>query len=66
VEQRILREEADRRLLSAFVRGMQGAAGRELRFRGPTDLQKALRVATTVHDALKVEGGGGNWRKYSP
>jgi hypothetical protein len=54
-EQRILREEADRRLLSALRRGMQEPAGRQLRFRRPTDLQEALKVATTVHDALKVE-----------
>jgi hypothetical protein len=57
VEQRILWEEADCRLLSAFVRGTQEPAGRQLRFRGPTDLQEALTVATTVHDALKVQEG---------
>jgi hypothetical protein len=58
VEQRMLRDEADRRLLPVFVRGMQGAAGRQLRFKGATDLQETLRVATTVHDALKLEEGG--------
>jgi hypothetical protein len=52
VEDRMPRGEAKRRLLSAFVRGMEGLAGKELRFRGPTDLAEALRVVTTVYDAV--------------
>jgi hypothetical protein len=54
-EQRILKEEADFRLLTSFMYGMRGEAGRELRIRNPETLDQALSIATVVYNAKKVE-----------
>ena len=55
VEQRILKEEADYRLLTSFIYGMKGEAGRELRIRNPGTLDEALNIATVVYNAKRVE-----------
>ena len=54
-EQRILKEEAEFRLLTSFIYGMKGEAGRELRIRNPETLDQALSVATVVYNARKVD-----------
>jgi hypothetical protein len=54
-EQRVLREEADFRLLTSFIYGMRGEAGRELRFRNPETIEEALSIATVVYNAKKLE-----------
>jgi hypothetical protein len=55
VEQRILKEEAEFRLLTSFIYGMKGEAGRELRYRNPETLDQALNIATVVCNAKKLE-----------
>jgi hypothetical protein len=55
VEQRILKEEAEFRLLTSFIYGMRGEAGRELRYRNPETLEQALNIATVVYNAKKLE-----------
>ncbi|PNF25200.1 hypothetical protein B7P43_G17706 [Cryptotermes secundus] len=53
--QRILKEEAEFRLLTSFVYGMRGEAGRELRIRNPETLDQALNIATVVYNAKQME-----------
>ncbi|PNF21981.1 hypothetical protein B7P43_G17812, partial [Cryptotermes secundus] len=48
-EQRILKEEADFRLLTSFIYGMRGEAGRELRIRNSETLEQGLNMATVVY-----------------
>jgi hypothetical protein len=55
VEQRILKEGAEFRLLTSFIYGMKGEAGRELRYRNPETLDQALNIATVVYNAKKLE-----------
>ncbi|PNF31083.1 hypothetical protein B7P43_G16331 [Cryptotermes secundus] len=52
-EQRILKQEADFRLLTSFIYGMKGEAGRELRIRNPETLDQALNIATVVYNAKR-------------
>jgi hypothetical protein len=54
-ERRILQEEADFRLLTCFIYGMRGEAGRELRIRNTETLDQALSIATVVCNAEKME-----------
>jgi hypothetical protein len=46
VEQRNLKEEAESRLLTSFVHGLRGYAGRGLRFRVPNTVDEALNIAS--------------------
>ncbi|PNF29642.1 hypothetical protein B7P43_G16386 [Cryptotermes secundus] len=54
-EQRILKEEAEFRLLTSFIYGMRGEAGMELRIRNPGTLDQALNIATVVYYAKRME-----------
>jgi hypothetical protein len=60
-EQRILREEADFRLLTSFIYGMRGEAGRELRICNTETIDQALSIATVVYNAKKIES---RYRNY--
>ncbi|PNF15436.1 hypothetical protein B7P43_G18180, partial [Cryptotermes secundus] len=53
-EQRILREEAETRLLTSFVYGLRGETGRELRIRNPDSIEQALAMATVIYNANKT------------
>jgi hypothetical protein len=55
VECATLAEEGRYPLLSALIHGCSGPVGRELRFRAPENLESALRIATTVDSALRLE-----------
>ena len=55
IEQRILREEAESRLLISFVYGLRGEPGHELRIRNPEKLEQALSMATVIYNANKTE-----------
>ena len=55
VEQRILREEAEARLLTSFVYGLRGEPGHELRIRNPETIEQALAMATVIYNANKME-----------
>jgi hypothetical protein len=54
-EQRVLREEAEYRLLTSFIYGLRGEAGRELWICNPETLDQALNMATIIHNAKKME-----------
>jgi hypothetical protein len=55
LEQRILREEADFRLLTSFIHGIRGDPGKELRYRNPSTIEEALNIATVVYNAQNME-----------
>jgi hypothetical protein len=48
-------EEAQRMLLAAFISGLIGNPGQEVRFRMPQTLEDALQIAVTVHEAEAQE-----------
>ncbi|PNF39365.1 hypothetical protein B7P43_G17748 [Cryptotermes secundus] len=54
-EQRILREDAETRLLTIFVYGLRGETGHELRIRNPDSIEQALAMATVIYNANKME-----------
>jgi hypothetical protein len=55
IEQRILKKEADCRLLTSFMHGIKGETGHELRIRNPKTIEQALSIATVVYNAKRVE-----------
>lgn len=55
VEQKILADEAKFRLLSAFIHGMRGEAGKQLRFSMPGTVEEALRISEVIHRAVEME-----------
>jgi hypothetical protein len=46
---------ADRMLLAAFISGLTGNTGQQVRFRMPRSLEEALQIAVTVHEAEAEE-----------
>jgi hypothetical protein len=55
VEQRILKEEAEFRLLTSFIHGSRGDVGKELKYRSPSTIDEALNIATIVYNAGKLD-----------
>lgn len=55
VEQAVINQEADRRLLAAFIQGLYGAPGRHLRMQMPENIDKALNMAIVATNAEKEE-----------
>lgn len=51
VEQKVIDEEAERRLLAAYINGLQGVVGQQVRYRLPNTMQEAVQIATTVASA---------------
>jgi hypothetical protein len=51
--QRIINEEAERRLVAAYINGLGGVVGQQVRFRMPLSLEDAVQVAVIVSN---VEG----------
>jgi hypothetical protein len=54
-EQRAHQENADRIMLAAFVAGLAGETGKQVRICNPRTLDDALNVATAVQEALRQE-----------
>jgi hypothetical protein len=54
-EQRILKEEAESRLLTSFIHGLRGYAGRELRFRVPNTVDEVLNIAMEIYNMEELE-----------
>jgi len=55
VEQAVINQEADRRLLAAFINGLTGAPGRHVRMQMPDNIDKALNMALVATNAEKEE-----------
>jgi hypothetical protein len=52
--ERIINEEAERRLVAAYINGLAGIVGQQVRFRMPHTLEEAVQVAVTVSNAERV------------
>jgi hypothetical protein len=50
---RIINEEAERRLVAAYINGLAGIVG-QVRFRMPHTLEEAVQVAVTVSNAERL------------
>jgi hypothetical protein len=55
VEDRILRDEAEFRLLTSFIHGVRGDVGKELRYKNPSSIEEALNIATVVYHAARLD-----------
>jgi hypothetical protein len=55
VEQVVINREADRRLLAAFINGLTGVPGRQVRLLMPETVEKALNMAITATIADKED-----------
>jgi hypothetical protein len=55
VEQAVINQEADRRLLAAFINGIVGAPGKQVRLQMPETIDKALNMAMIATNAKKEE-----------
>jgi hypothetical protein len=53
IEEKIIIEEADFRLLAAFISGMQAVVGKELRYRVPQSADEAVQLADSVTGRLR-------------
>ena len=51
--QRIINEEAERRLLAAYVHGLRGIVGQQVQFQMPSTMEQAVRLAVTVENVEK-------------
>jgi Tfp pilus assembly ATPase PilU len=55
VAQRVHNENVEHMLLSAFITGLTGAAGRQVRYSNPGTLEQALQIALSVQEAEQQE-----------
>ena len=55
VEQAIINQEANRRLLAAFINGLIGAVGKQVRMQMPDNIDKALNMAIIATNAEREE-----------
>jgi len=55
VEQAVINKEADRRLLAAFINGLIGQPGKQVRMQMPENIDKALNMAIVATNAEKEE-----------
>jgi DNA-binding MurR/RpiR family transcriptional regulator len=49
--QRVINEEAERRLVAAYINGLGGMVGRHIRYRMLQTLEEAVQIAVTVNNA---------------
>jgi hypothetical protein len=49
-----INEEAERRLVAAYINGLEGVMGQQVRFRMPLSLKEAVQVAVTVSNAERM------------
>ena len=52
--QRIITEEAERRLVAAYINGLSGIIGQHIRYRMPHSLVEAVQIAVTVSNAERL------------
>jgi hypothetical protein len=51
--QKIINEEAERRLFAAYIHGLRGMVGQQVQCQMPTTMEQAVRLAITVENAEK-------------
>jgi hypothetical protein len=59
VEQAVINQEADRRLLAAFINGLIGVPGKQVRMQMPETIEKALNMAIVATNAEQEEKASG-------
>ncbi|KDR10115.1 hypothetical protein L798_00184 [Zootermopsis nevadensis] len=47
----ILNEEAEHRLVAAYINGLRGVVGHQVKFRMPATMDEAVRLAVTIENA---------------
>jgi hypothetical protein len=52
--QGVINEEAERRLVAAYINGLLGYVGQQVKFRMPHTLEEAVQVAVTVNNAERM------------
>jgi hypothetical protein len=55
IEQAAINQEAERRLLAAFINGLTGAPGKQVRMQMPETIDKALHMARIATNAEQEE-----------
>ena len=55
VAQRIITEEAERQLVVAYINGLFGLDGQQVRYRMPQTLEEAVRIVVTVNNAERFK-----------
>lgn len=64
--QRIINEEAERRLLAAYINGLRGVVGQQVQFQMPATMEQAVRIAVTVENTEKHKNmAGGSKRVFT-
>jgi hypothetical protein len=53
--QRVINEEAERCLVAAYINGLGGTVGQQLRFHMPSSLEEAVQVAITISNAERTK-----------
>lgn len=54
--QRIVQEEADRRLIAAYISGLRGVVGQQLRYTLPKTMDEAVQLAMQIYNAEYAKG----------
>jgi hypothetical protein len=54
-EQAVINQEAERRLIAAFINGLTGVPGKQIRLQMPKTIDKALNMAIIATNAEKEE-----------
>jgi hypothetical protein len=52
--QRIINEEAERRLLAAYIHGLEGIVWQQVQFQMPSTMEQAVRLAVTVENVERL------------
>jgi hypothetical protein len=55
--QKIVNEEAERRLLAAYIHGLKGIVGQQEQFQMPTSMEQAVKLTVTVEKHRQMVGG---------
>ena len=55
MEHAVINQEADRRLLAAFINGLIGAVGKQFRMQMPDNIDKTLNMAMVATNAEREE-----------
>ena len=51
--QRIINEEAERRLLAAYIHGLMGVVGQQIQIQMPSTMEQAVKLAVIVENVEK-------------
>jgi hypothetical protein len=55
VRRNLHQEQAERMLLASFISGLAGTTGRQARYASPCTVQEAMKIASSVEQAEKLE-----------